>query len=636
MVVQTQIKINGNDVTSYLVNYEFEKSYQDVIGNVSIKLIKTVVNAFNFAEGDLVEIWRGYTTPTDLKIFAGYIEKYEPEGGSLSITAKDKLWDLVRKEATQVYDYQIDPFAGKISAIFTDLVTTYGGLNADGASVQDSGTTTILKKFVCNHADPFERCQALANCLDWQFYYRADTDKVYFEPKGMAVNTNVLEVGRNVVKVPKWSYDITEMCNDLTIRGARQEVSTTEKGQIGVTANYTVNSVLLGNVPMTTTVWWDVNVDPELNPLLSPKIGGVPDSTVIYDYFVDKNQKTIYPATGTTFPNNDYFTATYSLMIPIPVHLTNLASQTDYGQFKKTITYSDIRTINDATVKGKKYIDVYSTPFLYTTVQVNTVTDLSLSVGQLIQVMDNVSSPVVDKGLMITRIRYRYPNDYTELDVGDKIWRLAGWQGSVEERLKRLEEEADENSDMVIEVLDIDNSINSPIKMWNRYTKIQTQTAAQPIFILGNPLHGILGSSHLGGALTSPADYAIVQGKNSYSEDFRDNDFKDGVTTADWNNAGKYCQFDPNEIAQSTSIDYNNGTITTAKMTVLAPAGGDYEFYMSANGGANWELVSTDETAINLGVIYNFTNTGTDLRWKIKYVDIGVGTITDVTIDNYH
>ena len=57
-----------------------------------------------------------------------FIESFNPDGGSVRITTKDKMWDLVRKEFTHTYDSGIDASAGKISEIFKDIVTTYGGL----------------------------------------------------------------------------------------------------------------------------------------------------------------------------------------------------------------------------------------------------------------------------------------------------------------------------------------------------------------------------------------------------------------------------------------------------------------------------------------------------------------------------
>jgi hypothetical protein len=81
--------------------------------------------------------------------------------------------------------------------------------------------------------------------------------------------------------------------------------------------------------------------------------------------------------------------------------------------------------------------------------------------------------------------------------------------------------------------------------------------------------------------------------------------------------------------AISTSIDYNNGTITQAKLTATISSTDVYlaNFYLSANGGVNWEEVQN-------GVAYTFSNTGTDLRWKIT--GSGPFQITNLIVESYH
>jgi hypothetical protein len=226
-MVLTKIEVNGVDVSSYLMSYEYERTFGDSIGELSIKFNRKISNVVTLSTGLQVEAWRGFVTSTDEKFFDGFIERFEIEGGTVAVTAPDKLWDLVRREVTTAYESS-GATSGVISNIFLDLVTTYGGLNADAGTIQDSGTVYILQKFLCNHADIFERCKALADVLDWQFYYRADTDKVYFEPKGFTTNANTLTVGSNVLSVPKWQHDTTQMANDVTFVGAFQEIETTE------------------------------------------------------------------------------------------------------------------------------------------------------------------------------------------------------------------------------------------------------------------------------------------------------------------------------------------------------------------------------------------------------------------------
>lgn len=86
-------------------------------------------------------------------------------------------------------------------------------------------------------------------------------------------------------------------------------------------------------------------------------------------------------------------------------------------------------------------------------------------------------------------------------------------------------------------------------------------------------------------------------------------------------------EVDVPETVISSSIVYNQGTISAARITLTGSGTGfnDLQIDLSADGGSNWERV-TD------GTLHNFTNTGTDLRWRIKGSN---ATITKIVVDQY-
>ena len=530
-----KILINSIDVTSVVLNFEYEETWGEAISTISINAFGKINSLLTLAPGLTVQVYRGWVTATDELLFNGYIESYEPEPGKIKISCNDKAWDLVRKEFTHTYDSSIDASAGKISEIFKDIVTTYGGLTADSVSVQDSGTTQLITKFICNHVDPYERCQALADALSWQFYYRADTDKVYFEIKGNTTNPNTFTVGSNIIQVPVWNYDNTLMCNDLTVIGAYQEVETTKTGIIGTTNGFTTTGITLDFEPISVKVFNDTV------STTVPLVGGQVDSTAVYDYYVDKTQhsstdfskKTVLPKPSTTFVLGNTYEVRYSLAAPIPIHMWTQASIDTYGQFKKTITYTDIRNLADAEQRGKNFLAQYATPFLNTTIKVKVSSTNNLRVGQMIQVVDNKSIPNITRTLLVSRRRVRFPGDYEELEIGDKIWRIAEWQADVDEKFKRIAEDEFANQDISNELVEVDNTLASEISVVNRYLKLSTQTASGVnIFILGNHNFGILGTNKLGSTgIGAEVSYFVQQGNNIYTENFIDNDFKDAVNT---------------------------------------------------------------------------------------------------------
>ena len=77
---------------------------------------------------------------------------------------------------------------------------------------------------------------------------------------------------------------------------------------------------------------------------------------------------------------------------------------------------------------------------------------------------------------------------------------------------------------------------------------------------------------------------------------------------------------------RSEGVAVNDGTITTATMTVTLSAGviGDLTLELSADGGGN------DEGATN-GVAHAFTNTGTELQWQLTAAGNVTITLVEIT-----
>ncbi|GAG82964.1 unnamed protein product, partial [marine sediment metagenome] len=80
--------------------------------------------------------------------------------------------------------------------------------------------------------------------------------------------------------------------------------------------------------------------------------------------------------------------------------------------------------------------------------------------------------------------------------------------------------------------------------------------------------------------------------------------------------------------AKSSSIDFNNSTITTATLT-STEVSGSFDYELTADGGSNWESVTS-------GTAHTFSNTGTDLRWRATENAASTGEISQVTLTSYH
>jgi hypothetical protein len=81
--------------------------------------------------------------------------------------------------------------------------------------------------------------------------------------------------------------------------------------------------------------------------------------------------------------------------------------------------------------------------------------------------------------------------------------------------------------------------------------------------------------------------------------------------------------FGPYQQAQSKSIKYKDGTITAITLVPLEVEG-TFEYSATADG-INWEVISKN-------VRHNFTNTGDNLKYKIREISSSTGEITQITI----
>lgn len=606
MAMKVYVSINYVDVSSSVQNLSYETTFGDSVSEIDINLFRNVTNSITLAAGQYIEVWRGWTTSQEERIFNGTIESYIPSGSTIKIIAKDKMQDLIRRSVNKTYNIA-DSQLGKPSEIVKDLVTTYGLLAADSTTIQDSGTAIVLDKFVCNHTDIFERCQALTTAMNWQFYYRSDTGKVYFEPLGYTLNSTILTVGSNVYNVPEWSVDATEIANDINITGAYQDIQTTETGQIGVTSGYTTTSVLLTQVPLSVKVFSDGS-----NPPTTLKVGGVPNSTTTpFFYYVDKNNKQILPTPATTFTTNNYLQTQYSYSAPVDVHMYIQASIDSYGISSKNITLEDIRTVNDAQYRGTNYLIKYSQPFVYGALKVKNSSLYGLKVGQAIKVIDNISKPAVNTTLVINKLRIRYPSDYDELEVGDKKWRLTEWQGDVQEQIKRLNEKQFDNVSITTEIRTLDGTL-LPLTLSPRYRDIYTQTpSGASVFILGDPTYGKLGTQQLGAAGLGSVLTFRQQYGDTFTETGRDSEFVDTTNT-------------------SATVSLNSIVLTKNSAQL-------YERY---NAGDDGDLQLQDSVSNAYGQSFTLGNTSTNEHFILTSVKVKLwktgspGTVTMEIRDN--
>lgn len=459
----TQVKINNVDVSSYLYSWEVTEAFGNSIYSVIISLAPDVLDVVTLNNSQSVELWEGYTTATDTKIFSGYLETYSPEMGKIVVTAFNKMYAAVRTMLTAVtYDSSVigNPIypSGKYSDAFYDLVTTYAGLAAtNGTTITDTGTAHVIMKLLCYNTSVKERIDAIAQALNQIYFYKASDDKVYLQPKQTTTNSLVLEVGTNVVNIPKWKYDKTDLINDLRIDGAYQDSIITETfSGNGSNQSFTLTYTPSGDVALYYSA--AVNFQTTAHSESQRKTLGVTSSTTgSYDFTVDKSTKIVSTVGG----NSGGFTAAagtnnvlvvYGASIPVPVHFRDDASVASYLLHQRNITLSDVITVADAESRAQQVIDKFKTPFQSTTLQVVHDSGNSYQVGDAIRVVDDVNTTTVDKYFTIFSITRRWPGGYDELMVGDREFDPPEFFINLSERLRALEQEIYNTNGVLAEI----------------------------------------------------------------------------------------------------------------------------------------------------------------------------------------
>lgn len=600
-MIKTKVIIDGvtikdNDGApdpNLLINYEFDKDVENEVGEIAITCPQTVNDLISLSVGKTVIISRGETTSTDEIIFEGSVSNIKPRAGIVEITARSKMWDLVRKNVNKVYDAATDLTAGVNSAIVEDLIETYGNLDCTVVAT-GSGEGQTINQFKCINTDIFERVQALKKAANYQLREEFDpTHVIHYEPRGYTDSGKTITVGTEIIGIPEWDYDTSQMINNLRVDGAtiltelRLPDDTSLVGQIGTTSGFATTGITLPNTPEIVKLYLDAS-----NPPTTLLLGGGFDGTTNNDYYVDKENKKVVPVSS--FTNAHYAIVEYTWAAPAPIRMRNQTSIDANGEFEKQLTFSDISSIADAESRAIEILARFSQPFLIGKLLIKNTEALGLKVGDLVTVVDNRSKPNVNREMVITHQKIKYPGDIQEITVGDSPLKLQNWNAQTEDRIKRLEEELIRNQDLVVELIQVNNQeIANNVKTHHpRYRTVSTQayTTGDNTMIWNNVDHGIWNTDNWAtGAnpdgFEAEATYFIQNFNETetdqYLEQFVDNDFKSATTSATWGSGT--VSFTSAQNATSTSIDYNNGTITAATLTATESSG-SFEYFMNANG----------------------------------------------------
>jgi len=440
---QGMIRISGKDQLSLMLNdmmnHYFdtaeveEKCYPD--GRISSIFNAIVKDYAGLNTNTTYGYTTSYTTGKLVDVYANFND------GSVNVGDIVKNFTVSGEPHANVTAIDSDTQLSVNSNIF-NASNRYMIYPATGQVVHDSGTTITLNKFDCHDADPFERCRKLADTLNWCFFYKADTDLVYFQEKNFTTNSNSITIGgssNNVMQIPQWEYDRSELINILKVEGIEQQVEYSQTFE-GYGSTTTFN---LDYEPSTIAVYYnvDVNFSTTAPTFEDRQLGNVEGGLTEADFTVDKKTKTITFAVAPDAPTtSNNILVIYSYSIPAQTTIRDQTSIDTYGNYSKKITFTDITEVDDITARATNILEKYKEPFKSATVKRVWKASLDYSPGQLVNVTDNLNIPNVDNTFFIVKVTQNYPDSTVELEVGDKQWKTDELLSDLVERMKQGEE----------------------------------------------------------------------------------------------------------------------------------------------------------------------------------------------------
>lgn len=531
----TYVSIGGVDVSSYVMSWSLPETISQIIDELNLLLVKTVLDVVTLVNETEVIVKRGKTTDPDEMdfYFRGFIVVWSPKGVNFEIIAQNKLRQLKRRQVSYNYIASEDPTAGVLSAIVEDLVETWGELTAN---VTDSSTySTAMQVYPCNNDYVFERVDTLRQVLNWVLRYDYENDTVILEPKGTYTATTILRYNKlgttNILEPPKWDNDSTNMVNAVTIMGKATEGAKTDlfSGD-GVTTVFT-----LSRTPNSI----EVQVGGVQKTLGQGGSGGA------YDFSVEQYNNTItfnstsIPAVGVNNIQVDYMS-----FVP-PTAIREDSDSIDvYGKSQDTFVFQDCVTNQDCEKRAIEVLERFGQPFGKSSFPIPHFDEI-LHAGMNIPVADDEND--VHGLFVITEIMHQWPDPVDIISLGQERIFEQNTAQSTEDRLQKLEKREYQNVTQVNTVKDANITARATVYGGALTRDVSFDGAWGKGFGDGttrsNYTWGEVGAKWQGSYTNSTALWAVVWPDDLYEEDFLDDYFVDTGNT-------------------SATVDTTNGRVT--------------------------------------------------------------------------
>ena len=644
MVQSYKFTLNEIDITSHvLAETTIVLSKQQTTGNTaSLKVDNSILSTISdLSAGMEILIQRGTLSSTETKIFKGNIKRISNTGTFIILDCTDPIQQLVHDYFTTSYDRDIDVEQGEISAIAQDIIVE-GGFTASVVASGKESTDITIKKFISKDQSRLNRLQRLSKLIDYLFYYDYENDWIRFEPLSNVDYPTQLIVGSNILNIPIWEEDIENMRNKITVKGAYEEDTRNEEFN-GDGSNI---SFKLINEPEITEIY--------VNSILQKR--GVPESTLNYDYYVDKTLKTIYFTTAPSVGTNNV-DIIYTTRLPAPATSIEPTSVAKYNLTQGEIfTFDDIVNVEDAETRVNNLLSRFAFPKPKTTLEVNL---FDIKPGDLVDVIDTINinksgSYVVQKVIM------KYPGFSDIIEIGDP--KLEGLEliESIQTRIRDLEEKETNLTQLLRQLIGLSKEYTYERRYCNLEIKNITGdtliwghndygiwgdenwgTETTTSFILGHHTYGILGENKLGeSGIAVRRDIMTVQQNNTYKEYLYDEDFLDVTSTGNWNTTTKEITLLAGDFIVTNNI--MKGPVPSYFTINLPNTSGDFSTEISGDGGVTWQEATLGQrtaftTVDDKGVKLRITNLSAGNAFPTAFGTWGaVGAVSVIISNTYN
>jgi len=438
---QVRVIMGGVDISRTIGNLTINhaRGTTSATGNFTSS-IWALDKLLTITEGMEVEAFRYFydgTTQVTQHIFSGSVKSYTKGGGKYAVDIQDKLVQLTKLNINTTFGSSLTPM--KVTDIL-EYVLAEAGLVGE---IDDSDAE--LSGYICRHRQGFEICQSLCEAMGWQMHYdpRYNWVKIgAFTPTDTTLEFNT---DTNITRTPKWSRDLTQLYNKVTLIGKAIWAGVTEEfiNPVDGGCAFTLSGDPYIIVSVTTTI---AGI-----PLILTPSDEYDESTGDYYMTSMEDPETLETVGVLVIHHNQYnadpayeplegeeYEINYIIADSEEAESEDTTSQATYGVKSTSVRRLDISDEADLQVAADAYILVHKDPIDQVDLEIKQGDNAIFWVGDKCDVVDTVT-PKSLEDLVITKWVIQYPQRIDRVRLGRIIPLTADYLKGLESRLKALE-----------------------------------------------------------------------------------------------------------------------------------------------------------------------------------------------------